>query len=405
MKNAIDLLNSELDEHKRNKKNLQSEIKRLTCENDKMRKELSRYKGIRKYITGTHNHDDKNPKQPETAGVAPVNDTAVSEELSITTAKLASLRDHMIHIGNSLISAVNDDSLTTGDPHNGSFTKVVSRRRRQLRSGERQPEEEHIPSPTTGGREVQSISVVIGTGRNNSDTYAAACRPNINGGNLRPDGPNQGHQHAHQSTARMSRSDPAPPRPHARQPADHQRGDMTTSPSSTIIIGTSLVRGLGSKLNSLGTRSTTFTYPGRDIPYLRSRLQNIISQQDQPERIIIQCGGNDAERVSVNHVTHAYEGLLSDVRRLCPRTKIILCTIPPRGNNASVLQKIDSINTWMKRRARPGDGLYCIEASPQSPWFFRKDMTHFNARGLNVYAKRLSGHLSNFSRSHNDNGL
>ena len=74
-----------------------------------MRKELSRYKGIRKYITGTHNHDDQNPKQPETAGVAPVNDTAVSEELSITKAKLASLRDHMIHIGNSLLSAVNDD--------------------------------------------------------------------------------------------------------------------------------------------------------------------------------------------------------------------------------------------------------------------------------------------------------
>ena len=109
MKNAIDLLNNELDENKRNHKKLQSEIKRLTCENDKMRKELSRYKGIRKYITGTHNHDDQNPKQPETAGVAPVNDTAVSEELSITKAKLASLRDHMIHIGNSLLSAVNDD--------------------------------------------------------------------------------------------------------------------------------------------------------------------------------------------------------------------------------------------------------------------------------------------------------
>ena len=244
--------------------------------------------------------------------------------------------------------------------------------------------------------------MVIGTGRNN---YAAACRRNINGGNLRPNGPNQGDQHAHQSTARMSRSDPEPPRPHARQPADHQRGDMTTSPSSTIIIGTSLVRGLGSKLNSLGTRSTTFTYPGRDIPYLRSRLQNIISQQDQPERIIIQCGGNDAERVAVNHVTHEYEGLLSDVRRLCPRAQILLCTIPPRGNKASVLQNIDSINTWMKRRARPGDGLYCFEASPHSPWFFRKDMTHFNARGLNFYAKRLSGHLSNFSRSNNDNGL
>ena len=116
MKNAIDLLNNELDEHKRNHKKLQSEIKRLTCKNDKMRKELSRYKGIRKYITGTHNHDDQNPKQPETASVAPVNDTAVNEELSITKAKLASLRDHMIHIGNSLISAVNDDSLTIEDP-------------------------------------------------------------------------------------------------------------------------------------------------------------------------------------------------------------------------------------------------------------------------------------------------
>ena len=276
MKNAIDLLNNELDEHKRNQKNLQSEIKRLTCENDKLRRELSRYKGIRKYITGADNRDDQSPKQPESAGVVPVNDTAISEELSVAY-QLASLRDHMIHIGNSLIPAVDDDLLTIDDPDNGSFTKVVSRRSRQLRSGDRQPDEEHIPSPTTGGREVQSISVVIGTGRNNSDNYAAACRrnvntptgPNTNGSNLRP---HQGNQHAYQPTAQLARSDPALPRPRARQPADHQRHDTTPNRSSTIIIGTSLVRGLGSKLSSLGTRSTTFTYPGRDIPYLRSRL-------------------------------------------------------------------------------------------------------------------------------------
>ena len=192
-----------MDEHKRNQKNLGGEIKRLTCENDKLRRELSRYKGIRKYITGTDNHDDQSPKHPESAGVVPVNDTAISEELSVTKAKLASLRDHMIHIGNSLISAVDDD------PDNGSFTNVVSWRSRQLRSSDRQPHEEHIPSPTTGGHEVQSISVVIGTGRNNSDNYVAACRrnvniptgPNTNGSNLRPQGPHQGNQHGYQPTA------------------------------------------------------------------------------------------------------------------------------------------------------------------------------------------------------------
>ena len=110
-----------------------------------------------------------------------------------------------------------------------------------------------------------------------------------------------------QCTVRLAKSNPAPPRPRARQPADHQRHDTTPNQSSTIIIGTSLVRGLGSKFNSLGTKSITFTYPGRDIPYLRSRLQNNISQKNRPERIIIQCGGY--KQVAINHFTHEYEGI------------------------------------------------------------------------------------------------
>ena len=82
---------------------------------------------------------------------------AVNEELVTTKAKLASLREHVIDIGKALISTADDGITVDGGD---SFTEVVSRRnRRQANISSRAPESDDI----------QSISVVIGAGRNVSN--------------------------------------------------------------------------------------------------------------------------------------------------------------------------------------------------------------------------------------------
>ena len=385
LSNAMDLLQNELEQYKRKQKHLQSEVKRLTGDNDNLRRELSRYKGMRRFIVD--NHDG----QKESDGSDASNHTvAVKEELVTAKAKLASLREHVIDIGKALISTADDGTNVTVDGSD-SFTEFVSRRNRR---------QANISSRTPENDDIQAISVVIGAGRNVSNgndsggdttarpSYAAACSRNATNGN-NPSGRRQHYQSGAQLTTNTQYDATYPRR--AQSVADN-------SPA-TIVVGTSLVRGLGSRLQSLGNNATTFTYPGRDIPYIRGRIHKIVSKQNPPERIILQCGGNDAERVPADRVIYEYDGLVSEVRRCCPRAQVILSTIPSRGNKANVHHNIDTINSWLKRRSQYGDGVFCIDVCPQLPGHFKRDMTHFNSKGLNFYAKRLSGQMSNFTRS------
>ena len=290
----------------------------------------------------------------------------------------------------TLISTADDGTNVTVDGSD-SFTEVVSRRNRR---------QANISSRTPENDDIQAISVVIGAGRNVSNgndsggdttarpSYAAACSRNATNGN-NPSGRRQHYQSGAQLTTNTQYDATYPRR--AQSVADN-------SPA-TIVVGTSLVRGLGSRLQSLGNNATTFTYPGRDIPYIRGRIHKIVSKQNPPERIILQCGGNDAERVPADRVIYEYDGLVSEVRRCCPRAQVILSTIPSRGNKANVHHNIDTINSWLKRRSQYRDGVFCIDVCPQLPGHFKRDLTHFNSKGLNFYAKRLSGQMSNFTRS------
>ena len=107
---------------------------------------------MRKYVVD--NHDNKK----ESGSSDTSNHTMVlNEELATTKAKLASLREHVIDIGKTLISAADAGTAADG---NKSFTEVVPRRyRRQV----------HVSSRTPESDAIQSISVVIGTGGNISD--------------------------------------------------------------------------------------------------------------------------------------------------------------------------------------------------------------------------------------------
>ena len=61
-----------------------------------------------------------------------------------------------------------------------------------------------------------------------------------------------------------------------------------------VVIGTSLVRGVGSRLVERGVDATVYTYPGLELPHIQKSVINIFTHEYQPSHVIIQCGGNDA---------------------------------------------------------------------------------------------------------------
>ena len=372
---------------------------------------MSRYRGMRRYTTSDSQEKCTNTDNP------PLSNT--DEDLATVKAKLDSLPDYIMNAGEALLSAASDDLTTPED----NFIEVVSRCGRRLRNHRPENETQELDNVDhmSSSPEAQPISVVIGTGRMPKSLevpvapeYAAVCRRNLTGatssgtvagGPYLRQGPTSrlphpSHQKQNPNNAQLGS------RPSVPKPRDHVQPQLhraVSSAPSTLIISTSMVKGLGSQLAKFGYNVTTYAYPGRDIPYIRSRIPYIVPLHTPPRQIVLQCGGNDAENHEAGHATSQYECLLNEVKQHCPNARIIISTIPPRGNNAMALNNITSINTWLKHRADRGDGVHTIEACPVSPWLFKRDMVHFNSKGLVLYAKRLNSHIQNFHQSPGQN--
>ena len=396
---ALELLQHEIDEGKCVQKNLKSEIKRLTNENDNLRREVSRYRGMRRFATEPEGNKDN------------TSNSSQFDELAIAQAQLTSLREHIISVGKSLITAA--DGSAAVSPDDNEFVQVTNRRKRKSREtfSNAQPNEGNIQSHSKG----QPIPVVIGskgiqqTASTSQYQYAEVCRRNMSSANEHdtpssyspcpPDRPGQHHPEVPRLNSRVcGQPVTAPQQPAHRTPAGRNSYD-------TMIIGTSLTRGLGSKLRQTGVNCSNYSYPGCDIPHIRSRIRHIISPHNQPAHILLQCGGNDAEYVAASHVIHEYESLINEVRKCSPNATITLCAIPPRRDNAVVLNAIDAINGWMKRRASSGDNVYFIKTCPNLLTSFKRDMVHFNAKGLHFYARRIATYLVNFYRPSRYEGM
>ena len=111
---------------------------------------------------------------------------------------------------------------------------------------------------------------------------------------------------------------------------------------------------------------------------------------------MLQCGGNDIERQSAETVCTRIETLVGDIRRLCPNSDILISKVPHRGRNQKVLNTVDKLNACLDQRYRCDEHVEIIDVCPKSPHFFRRDMVHFNAKGVSQFAENLADILSNF---------
>ena len=199
----------------------------------------------------------------------------ISEQLNVAKTKLESLKDHVMNVAFSLINVFEDD-----DPV--PFQPVTSRRSRKSASVE-------VPAePPQGNR----IPVILNCTTRHPDAMSQT----------------RSYREVLANTTTPSRTATTTAR--------------TASPKDTMVIGTSLTRGVGAKLVQGNIPATCFTYTGSEIPHIRSRIKDIIPTHNRPNHIILQCGGNDAETRAAQSVIGQYDSLISEVRRHCPHAHV-----------------------------------------------------------------------------------
>ena len=62
-----------------------------------------------------------------------------------------------------------------------------------------------------------------------------------------------------------------------------------------FVIGTSIPRGSGKVLNEKGINATSFSYGGTKISHIRQRIPHLTKENDIPQTVALQAGGNDCE--------------------------------------------------------------------------------------------------------------
>ena len=383
-------------------KRQKGEIKRLNNENDNQRRTLSRYQGIRRFTMQAT--DNTKACQTDTlsdhlAASGPViSNEFCQDEIDLTRAKLNSLCDHVRQVAGSLLSVIDQDT-------DSNFTLVTNRKNNSQRNKRPDNRVANTESNTQAAGRQATRDCPVG-----AQASATQAPPTSSLGTQA--GPRrQTNAPGSQTTGRRipvvqlgasgSVSTNIPPTyshiVHQGKPKNRQPQVRRPSPSDTIVIGTSLMRGVGGKLHKFGVNATSYTYAGTKVEHIRNRIPHILNSDVQPKHVILQCGGNDAEAERADSVMRNYEQLIDDVRGRCPNASIVLCTVPPRGENRDVLRNIDTLNSYLQQRATCGDNVWCIDICPKSLKMYRRDKVHFNKYGLKYYAKALVGQLSNFS--------
>ena len=401
----IELLEKEYSAQKRELESMtktankqKSEIKRLTRDNDSLRRDISRYSGIRKYTDDRHDSqitDNANKLVPDVSDMH------------------TEFRDKITGIASSLI-----DTLDSCPIQDSNFTCVKNRRRKAPSNAATlniDTSERTITSPSCN----QTYSQVVSSSPTSSDTTSGQppSRP-IAARHREPSGPPPSQKqsppvitHSRESgqpipVVQLGIGRHHPPSNSAVSPgvAQRQRPLVADSkpkqrPSAarggTLIIGTSLINGLGQRLNKLGMPTTALMYRGATVLVLQNRLKHILDIRNQPDRIVLQCGGNDAERQPAEVVSARIETLVHDIKRLSPSSDIVINKVPPRGTNYKVLNNIQKLNSCLDHRYSSDGRVHIIDVCPKSSQCFRKDLVHFHSRGSFEFAKQLAEELSN----------
>jgi hypothetical protein len=176
--------------------------------------------------------------------------------------------------------------------------------------------------------------------------------------------------------------------------------ETDSSKREVIVIGTSLVRGVGLKLNDDKLDVLTYTNAGCSIRHIHPRVKHMIPPNFDGS-LILQIGGNDCSDNDSEYVISSYDKLLNDVKSYVPNASIYVSAIPPRRGNDYLRYKIQNVNKFLHFRSTFENGITFIDCPVfDEKLHFRKDGVHFNEYGREIYVSNLRHILTkNFQRA------
>ena len=195
----IELLEGEIDKYRATQTAQKKEIRRLTTANDNLRRELSKYEGMRKYAVQNTEPDKSKSNEDPTEIIS------LKEQLGVANIRIDSLKDHIQSVAGTLLSAC-------------GFQTVTHRRRNR---GKNTPPAANVVSSTGNTTAVpsetgQRIPVITNSPTTNTSQANPATYCDVTAGRRR------------------------------------STGDV-------IIIGTSLTRGVSHELKQQGVEAETYT--------------------------------------------------------------------------------------------------------------------------------------------------
>ena len=391
LESQFELLESELSKCKKTDASQKTQIKKLTKDNDKLRRELSKFNGMRKFTVteaGTTTSTVTSvPVQPSLA------DT--DSELKVCKDRIRVLETYIRDTANALLDKVNisTDYVAQDDRE----FELVTRNKHRSRA----TQTETVVSPAPQGSQV-SVATAPTTSVPSSVPLSSRV-PGASSSSHSQHSATRGTQSAHRPT-RQSTNGPGPANPAGSQASrnsnTHYRDSLLNTNvrqlPDTVIIGTSLVRGVSSNLHKRNIDNVSYCYPGAEIPIIRSRINSVLPRNGRPRQVFLQAGGNDLESHPADQVIKQFDKLIHQVKSRCSNaTTILLGRIPPRRHPA-LTDKIKKVNTYLNNRGMRGDNVKFVDCCPSFPSQFSRDRVHFNSEGAKVYADKLACHVINF---------
>lgn len=158
-----------------------------------------------------------------------------------------------------------------------------------------------------------------------------------------------------------------------------------TEKKDVIVIGTSLVRDIGVKLNDQNVNAIVYTHAGCSIQHIAPRFRQMIPS-NYNGCIVLQVGGNDCTDNDSESVINKYEAFLNDIQVYAPSAHILVSAIPPRRGSPYLKYKIDSVNDYLHFRSTFDKKVSFIECPLSSTKLhFRNDGVHFSPLGKTIY--------------------
>ena len=184
-----------------------------------------------------------------------------------------------------------------------------------------------------------------------------------------------------------------------RYVAHHLQQQPSTRPEKqeVCVIGTSLIRGVGQRLVSQGINAITYVYAGAHIPLIRSRVPYILPKDNAPITIVLQCGGDDADKQNPDRIIAQYEGLIQDIRQQRPNAEILPSTIPTLHGKRETFKRINRVNDYLRERSARNDCVQLLDVVPKQPRYFVKDQICLNRNGKKLYVSNIVTSLSNIT--------